>query len=306
MFYNSKSKIFIIICVFALSLSCTKKAKDTKTIKFGYVNWPGVTIKTHVVRKIAEYLGYKTEMISGSQQVIFKSMETKQVDVFLGNWLPTMSENFKPYEKSGMVKNVKANLSECLFKTAVNIQAWDSGVRSFEDLNKHGEKFDKTIYGIEPGNDGNMIIKKAIKDNTYNLKDWELVPGDTDSMLDAVQRRISKNKWVAFNAWKPHYMNIVFKIKYLSDPKGIWGGNDTVYTVIRSGYEKESPNFYKFLKNFEVNAQIQSQWIYEYKKKNIDPEKVAEQWISKNPAIVQKWLEGVKSLDGRNAMNVIK
>ncbi|TYB31621.1 MAG: glycine/betaine ABC transporter substrate-binding protein [Candidatus Mcinerneyibacterium aminivorans] len=302
----------LIIGVLSLGLvGCSQKPKAKKSINFGYVQWPGVTVKTHLVKKLADYMGYDTKMIAGTQQVVMKGMETKDIDVFPGVWLPSMKTNLKPYQDKGVIELVKPNLKDCLYITAVNKEAWEAGVKTFEDLKKHAAKFDKKIYGIEPGNDGNKIVKNKIIPE-YNLNGWELVPSSTGGMLSSVKSRLQKGKWVAFNAWKPHYMNVMFDIKYLEDPKNVWpdGGKSTVYTAIRNGYSKEDPNFYKFLQNFELKVETQNRLIYEYKKGGEDeegrnPEEVVEEWIANNLDTVEKWVKDVKALNGEEAIKAI-
>jgi len=276
------------------------------TIDFGYVQWPGVTIKTHVAAKVAEYLGYETEMTSGSQAIVFKGLDTGDLDVFLGNWMPTMKMHFDKYEEKGAVHNVRVNLWDVVYKTAVPDYVYEAGVTSLSDLNKNADKFNSTIYGIEPGNEGNIIIQDAIKNNNYNLKDWKLQSSSTAGMLTSVKRAVNNEEWIAFNGWKPHYMNVMFDLKYLEDPEGIWAEGERVFTVARNGYEDENPNYYKFLKQFKVTAPIQNKWIDSYKRQGKDPEIVAEEWIADNLDVVNQWVYGVETADGRMARKAIK
>ncbi|ADO77235.1 ABC transporter substrate-binding protein [Halanaerobium praevalens] len=299
------SSLLIVLLAFGVFTIVPQVNAADDTINFGYVQWPGVTIKTHVAAKIADYLGYETKMTAASQAIIFKSLETKDLDVFLGNWLPTMKMHFDKYQEKGAVHNVRVNLEDVVYRTAVPKYVWEAGVRSLADLNEHADKFDQEIYGIEPGNDGNLIIQEAIKNNTYNLEDWTLRESSTAGMLSSVKRAYRNEEWIAFNGWKPHYMNVLFDLKYLKDPEGIWGENDSVHTVARNGYQAENPNFYKFLEQFAVPAPIQNKWIDEYQNKGRDPEEVAEEWIANNLDIVNQWVFGVKTTDGQMARKAI-
>ncbi|HMA69177.1 MAG TPA: glycine betaine ABC transporter substrate-binding protein [Candidatus Mcinerneyibacterium sp.] len=299
--------------IFTGLTGCSQKAAETtKEINFGYVQWPGVTVKTQVVKTIADYLGYETDTKTGAEQVVLKGMETGDLDVFLALWLPSMKVNYDPYKEKGVVEKVAANLENCHYITAVNKEAWDAGVKTFDDLKKFEDKFDKKIYGIEPGNDGNRIMKEKIIPG-YNLEGWEVVVSGTAGMLSTVKSKTKKGEWVAFLGWQPHYMNVMFDMKYLKDPKNKWpgGGTSTVYTIIRTGFDKEDPNFYKFLKNFKLDTETQSNWIYEYKKggkneKGREPAAVAEEWIANNLDTVEKWVKGVKAVDGTKAIDKIR
>ena len=322
MFKNTNKSILLVALSLVLVLTVVgcggqqKQAEKTEKsesdqavkmseIKFGYVNWPGVTMKTQVAKNVLDKLGYKVTMDSYTQQVLFTGMENDQIDAFLGNWDPTMKVNFKPYQEKGVVENVRVNLEEALYQTAVPTYVWEAGVKSMADLQKYADKFDKKIIGIEPGNDGNQIIKDAIKNNSYNLKDWELVNGSTAAMLAAVGKATKSKDWIAFNGWKPHWMNVKYDLKYLKDPEGIWGSNDVVYSTVRPELKEEAPNFYKFLEQFKVTSDIQSKWILEYQKKERDPAKVAEEWVANNPELVKEWVKGMKTVNGEDAQQVL-
>jgi len=303
-----KLTTILLVLIFSFSLvsvgaNSVQAADDT--IDFGYVQWPGVTVKTEVAKKVIDYLGYETSMTSGSQAIVFKGMDTGDLDVFLGNWMPTMKMHFDKYDEKGTIKNVRVNLLDVVYKTAVPTYVWEAGVKSFEDLNEHADKFNSTVYGIEPGNEGNLIIQKAIDNDTYNLGDWKLQASSTAGMLTSAKRAINQEEWIAFNAWKPHYMNVMFDIKYLEDPEGIWGSGERVLTVVRTGFEEENSNVYKFFEEFKVTAPMQNKWIDMYKRQEMDPEEVAEQWIANNPEVVYQWVYGMESKDGRMARKVI-
>ena len=300
------SILLVLVFTFSLVTVGTGNAlAQDDSIDFGYVQWPGVTVKTHVAKRVLEYLGYNTSMTSGSQAIVFKGMDTGDLDAFLGNWMPTMKIHFDKYNEKGSVKNVRVNLHDVVYKTAVPEYVYEAGVKSFEDLNEHADKFNKTVYGIEPGNEGNLIIKKAIENNTYNLGEWNLKASSTAGMLSAVKRAVNNEEWIAFNGWKPHYMNVMFDIRYLEDPEGIWGSGERVLTVVRTGFEEENPNVYKFFEQFKVTAPMQNQWIDMYKRQEMDPQEVAEKWIANNLDVVDQWVYGVESTEGEMARKVI-
>jgi glycine betaine/proline transport system substrate-binding protein len=299
------STLLIVLLGFGVFAAVPQVKAADDTVNFGYVQWPGVTVKTHVAAKIANYLGYETEMTAAPETVIFKSLENKDLDIFLGNWLPTMEKTFNEYQKKGVIHNVRVNLEDVVYKTAVPEYVYEAGVKSMADLKEHADKFGSKIYGLEPGNAGNLVIQDAIKNNNYDLKDWTLQSSSTAGMLSAVKRAVNSEKWIAFNGWKPHYMNLMFDIKYLDDPEGIWGESDSVYTVARKGYQNVNSNFYKFLEQFTVTAPIQNKWIDEYQNKDRDPEEIAEEWIANNLDIVNQWVFGVETTDGRMGRKAI-
>ncbi len=301
--------MFLVIVVFLglwLTLFSYELRAEDKIVRIGYVNWPGVTLKSHVVKEILETLGYKVDLQMLMLPVIYKGLDNDDLDIFLGMWYPTMRPNFTPYQEKGTIEKVRVNLNETIYKIAVPEYVWNKGVKSLADLNNHADKFDYKIIGIEPGNEGNQIMIDAIADNTYNLKEWELIEGSTAAMMAALGKATKNNEWIAFLGWEPHWMNLEYDIKYLDDPEKIWGEGEVVYTIARDGYKEDMPEVYKFLMQFKVTPKMQNDWIYEYGKKKRDPDEVAIEWIQNNLNVVDQFVYGVNSLDDQRARDVIR
>lgn len=276
-------------------------------ITFGYVNWPGVTVKTHVAAQILSHLGYEIDMKMLSVPIVFKGLANKDLDIFLGAWLPTMKSIAEKYLEEGSVIAITINLNETIYTLAVPKYAWDAGVKSHGDLNTFADKFDHKIIGIEPGNDGNKIVLDLIQNNMYDLKDWKLIESSAEAMMIAVSSALKKNEWVVWLGWSPHWMNLAFDIKYLEDPLEAWGSEpEIVKTVARAGLDQDQPNVHKFFTQFKVTPEIQNDWIDKYSRQKQKPEDVAVDWIRNNIGIVDQWVYGVRSTDGKRARDAIR
>jgi glycine betaine/proline transport system substrate-binding protein len=277
-------------------------------VRFGSVNWPGVTVKTEVVSQVLQALGYETEINQLQVPAIFKALSMDQLDVFMGCWLPTMDNYVKPYLEKNQIKLLATNLSKTEYRNAVPAYVWEAGVKSLADLDKpeFREKFDRNgdgtpeIYGIEPGNDGNKLIIDAIEADTYGLGDWDMIPSSTAGMLSQVKKAAKDKEWIVFLGWEPHWMNLEWELKYLDDPQQIWGapGATHVDTATRAGLEDDSPNLAAFLKQVVIEADWQSKWIMGYTYEGNEPEDVARVWIGNNLDKVGQWLQGVTTRDG--------
>ena len=277
-------------------------------VRFGYVDWPGVTVKTAVTKHILEYLGYDVETEMYLVAVLYKGLSTKDLDIFLGGWLPTMKLYLDPYFEEGTIGKVTINLNETVYTLAVPAYVWEAGVRSEADLHKYGDKFGRKIIGIEPGNEGNQIMIDAIKNNTYDLAGWEVVESSTVAMMVAVERAIKNKDWIVWLGWAPHWMNMEFDMKYLEDPLELWGppGVEVVWTLSRAELKEDMPNIYKFLEQLKVTPEMQNEWIYGYGREKRDADEIAKEWIKNNVKVVDVWVYGVKSVDGRRARDALR
>lgn len=296
-FQSWAARLSAAAIVLALAAGAIGSAQ-AETIKFASAPWPGVTIKTAVAQKILEAAGYDTKSTGESWTIALQGVARGDIDADLGIWMPTQKSTVEPMVKSGKIKLLVKNVPDAQYDVVVPDYVWKAGVHSIADLNKHADKFEHRIYGIEAGNDGNQVMIDAIKNNTYNLGDWKLRPSSTAAMLAEAGRKIDRKQWIVFLGWKPHWMNIKYDLKYLKDPKKIWGGGSAVYTAINPKFEKNNPNVTRFLKQMVVPSKIQSDWIYKYGYKHQSTDQVAHDWIANNMDTVAQWLDGVKTADG--------
>ena len=99
--------------------------------------------------------------------VTYASLAKGDIDVFLGNWMPTMEADIAPYRDAGTVDTVRENLEGAKYTLAVNDKAAMAGIRNFADIAKFRDELDGKIYGIEPGNDGNCLIIDMFTSNAF-------------------------------------------------------------------------------------------------------------------------------------------
>jgi glycine betaine/proline transport system substrate-binding protein len=298
-----------IFCLAAALLGASFASAQAEELKFGVPAWPGLTVKTEVAVQLLETLGYTSKQYTSSPSVILKSLENKDMDIYLGGWIPQETQMIEPLVEREKVIKVVKNLSECLVGMAVPTYVWEQGVRSMADLDEHKDKFDAKLFGIEAGSGINEDIKKVLSSDGDGLGDWTLVESSAAGMLSQVDRAIRRKDWIVFFAWEPHWMGTVYDFKYLmdTDESGeIANQKSWVWTVVRSDLPETHPNVYRFLEQFELTSDIQSEWIYQFKRQEKEPEDVARDWIAANMDTVGTWLEGVKTKDGQPALPAVQ
>ena len=139
--------------------------EDCLVVRFSDVGWTDITSTTAAVSVILEGLGYEPEVQILSVPVTYASLENDDIDVFLGNWMPTMAGDVEPYLEKGTVESIGVNLEGAKYTLAVPTYLADQGLKDFADINTFHEQLDGQIYGIEPGNDGNRLILDMIDQN---------------------------------------------------------------------------------------------------------------------------------------------
>ena len=280
-----------------------------KSVRFSDVGWTDITATTAVTSEVLKGLGYEPDVKVLSVPVTFASMKNKDIDVFLGNWMPSMAADVKPYLDDGTVESVKPNLTGAKYTLAVPQYLYDEGLRSFADIAKFADKLDGKIYGIEPGNDGNRLILDMIGKNAFDLGKFELVESSEQGMLSQVSRATKSDKPIVFLGWAPHPMNKNFKLAYLPGGDDYFGpdlGGATIYTTERKGFSADCPNVGKLLANITFSLDMENAIMGAILDDKTEPAAAAQEWLKANPETLSTWLDGVTTLDGKDGVAAVK
>ncbi|MGR6430123.1 choline ABC transporter substrate-binding protein [Rhizobium sp. PAMB 3182] len=285
------------------------EADSCKAVRFSDVGWTDITATTATTSVVLKALGYEPSVTVLSVPVTYTSLKNKDIDVFLGNWMPTMEADLKPYRDDGSVESVRANLEGAKYTLATNGKGAEIGIKDFADIAKHADELDGKIYGIEPGNDGNRLILDMIKDDKFGLKDFELVESSEQGMLAQVARVKKSGDPIVFLGWAPHPMNVRFDLTYLAGGDDVFGpdfGGATVYTNVRAGYTSECPNVGALLKNLSFTLPMESEIMGKILDDGEEPEAAATEWLKANPDAIEPWLAGVTTFDGGDSVAAVK
>ena len=288
----------------AVQAAATADPPSCRTVRFSDVGWTDVTSTTALAAQLLRDIGYTPAITVLSVPVTFASIKNKDIDVFLGNWMPAQVADRAPYDADGSVVVVRPNLEGAKYTLAVPAYAQAQGIKDFSDIHRFGAQLNNSIYGIEPGNDGNRLVLKMIKDNQFGLGDFKLVESSEQGELAQVERAVRNKDFIVFLAWEPHPMNMRFDLKYLTGGDTVFGpnfGGATIYTVTRKGYSAECPNMGRLLANLSFTLRGESEMMAGILDRHEQPEAAAAQWLKSHDATVKVWLDGVRTFDGRPA-----
>ena len=264
-------------------VATTAQAQDKGTINLAYVEWSSTVASTNVMRAVLEQAGYEVETSSLSAAAMWQSVATGDTDALLAGWLPTTHEDYY------------AQLKDQLVDTGVNLDGTklglvvpaDSEVDSIADLNAHADDFDNKITGIDPGAGIMRLTDKVIEE--YDL-DLNLQSGSGATMTAALKSAIANDEEIAVTGWTPHWMFARWDLKYLDDPKNVYGGAEQIHTIVRQGLEEDMPEAYAILDAFEWTAEDMGEVMLMNQEEDSAPYENAKQWVEDNQDLVQEWL----------------
>src|SRR6056297_180874 len=279
-----------------------------ETVTFSDVGWTDITATTAATTVVLEALGYETDTLVLSVPVTYTSLAEGDVDVFLGNWMPTMEADIAPYREEGTVDTVRANLEGAKYTLATNAAGAQLGITSFDAIAEHSDALDDEIFGIEPGNDGNRLIMDMIEENAFGLQGFDVVESSEQGMLAQVDRASERGEPVVFLGWEPHPMNANFDLTYLEGGDDWFGpnlGGATVYTNTRAGFVEDCENVGTLLNNLEFSLAMENEIMGAILNDGEEARDAATAWLTANPDAITAWLDGVTTKDGGDAMAAV-
>ena len=284
-------------------------ADACKRVRFSDIGWSDITSTTALASRIFEGLGYQPATQILSIPVTYASIKNKQVDVFLGDWEPSLKADRTPFLEEGSVEVLGANLEGAKYTLAVPSYVAQAGVTNFADLTRFADKFGKKFYGIESGNDGNGIIQKMIATNQFGLGDWTLVESSEQGMLSEVDRAIRKQEWIVFLGWAPHPMNLKYQMTYLAGGDDSFGpnyGGAVIYTDTRVGYGTDCPNAGKLVSNLHFTLEIEGKMMSMILDDHLEGKVAATKYLTEHPEVLTSWLDGVTTFDGKRGLDAVR
>lgn len=281
------SLLLSIVFVVAVLAGCSDK-KDEKSIKLAYVAWDSEIASTNVVKEVLESkLGYKVEMLQVDAGPMWAGIADGSADAMVAAWLPGTHASYLEKYKSDVV-DLGPNLDGT--KIGLTVPAY-MDIQSIEDLNKpeNVSALKKQIIGIEPGAGIMMATEKAIKE--YGLKDYTLVESSSAAMAQELQKAYDNKQPIVVTGWTPHWMFAKMDLKYLDDPKGIYGGDEQIHTMVRKGLDKDNKDAYTFLDQFNWKPEDMAKVMVAIQGGK-SPEDAAKDWVKENADKVDAWVKG--------------
>jgi glycine betaine/proline transport system substrate-binding protein len=283
--------------------------QSCRAVRFADIGWTDITSTTALASTVFEGLGYQPVTTIASVPISFAGLKSKQLDVSLGYWWPVQEKAIAPFVDAKAINVLQPpNLSGAKATFAVPAYEYDAGLKTFADIAKHRAELDGKIYGIEPGSAANAAIQKMIDTNQFGLGGFKLVESSEAGMLVTVDRAVRDKKWVVFFGWEPHPMNITLNMRYLTGSDGVFGPNDgeaRVYTLTSPDFLTRCPNAGKLVSNLRFTTQQENLVMKSVMDKE-KPADAAKEYLKSNPQVLDTWLAGVKTFDGKDGLPAVK
>jgi len=257
---------------------------DKNRINLVYANWTAAACSANVVKFIMEKeLAYKVEMKRESLPLVWQAVADGNADAMMCAWMPTQNKYLRRHR--GNVADLGPNLRGA--RNGLIVPSYVT-IRSINELNSVKKEFNSRILG-GMGDWGIMHdTKRAIGE--YGLQ-LELTEGTEASVRSALKYNIMNKQWIVCAWWTPDSAFFQWKgLKFLDDPKKIYGGTQFINTIVRKDLEKDKPAAFRFINKFHWTKRDLSNiilWLHD----GMEPLAAAGRWVKENPDKLSRWLE---------------
>lgn len=161
--------------------------------------------------------------------------------------------------------------------------------------NSVGESLNYKITGIDPGAGIMEASANAIEE--YELTDWDLVSGSSAAMTASLKKAYDKEEPIVVTGWTPHWKFAKYDLKYLEDPKEVFGGEEEIVTIGRTGLQEDLPEAHQILSQFNWSQDDMGEVMISIQEGDKE-EDAAQKWVDANEAKVAEWTKGVEKVEG--------
>ena len=261
-------------------------ANRKETVKLVYVDWASEKASAHVVRAAIESrLDRECELLSVSLIAMWESLAAGDQDASVAAWLPSLQKRYLEKHRAD-VENLGPNLEGTEIGLVVPEYV---PINSIAELNARTGRFDNKIIGIDPY--AGIMEKTAAAMNAYGLSAFKLVSGSGPTMTTALEKAIDQQRWIVVTGWTPHWKFAEWDLKYLDDPKNVYGRKEHIATIVRNGLKQDMPEVYAFFKNFYWHPRNLETVMEMARHENTSYPEAARKWVAGHPEIVDQWIK---------------
>jgi glycine betaine/proline transport system substrate-binding protein len=259
--------------------------EDLGDINLAYVEWDSEVASTHVIGKVLEDIGYDVTFTPLDNAIMWEAVSKSEADAMVAGWLPgTHGAQFDEYGST--MEHLGENLNGAKIGLVVPTYM---DVSSIADLKGEASS---TITGIEPGA-GIMSATETALETYPNLANWELLPSSSGAMTVALSQAIANEEEIVITGWSPHWKFASYDLKYLEDPEGVFGGEESINTFAREGLKEDEPEAHKVLDAFYWTTEDMEQVMLDINE-GASPEEAAAKWVEENKDKVDEWTKDIK------------
>lgn len=292
---SKRDMVKALAAIGVMSVIPVQASASGKVIRMSVNPTMEVEVKAVLAAKLLrDRLQYEVELIPLQRAIEYASLGNGTVDVLTSGYL----RGDGPF--NGVFEGGHANfVNPIASRITVLGRAAGPGDEGFvvpsyvdavtiDDLIEKKDRFDETILGGDPAWGISEAADQALQE--YDLP-YRIIYSSEEAMVAGLQAAITRNEWVVITGWRPHMIWAKFDLRYIEDPKNVFGEEPHWHYVLgREGFEEDFPEATAFFKKFALDNDDVANLTYWIIEDDLDSDQAADRWIEENEAKIEDWL----------------
>lgn len=272
-----------------LALNPASAASNEPDVAIGWTTWGDAEVVSKMAAIILQQgMGKDVELTLADISVQYRGVADGDLDAMLMSWQPLTHKHYMQRYADTIVDLGPLYEGADLGLVVPNYVP-ESELKTIADLAKPSvrEQLGGQIQGIG-ANSGIMGMTQTAMDD-YGLE-YELLTGTGPKMAMEIGKAFDENRWIVATGWHPHWKFAKYDLRYLEDPKGVYGGEESVHAVIHKGFEQRQPEIVAFLRRMNLSVSEVEELMAQARETSHRDAIYA--WIENNTDRVQYWMTG--------------
>ncbi|MGR9048915.1 glycine betaine ABC transporter substrate-binding protein [Halobacillus faecis] len=257
-------------------------SEEKGTVRIGMNNWAENVAVSNMWKLVLEEKGYTVELEQVEKGFLYEALSSGDLDIGMEIWLPNTDKAF--YEKYKEDIDWRETWYEGT-KLGLAVPSYMEDINSIEDLKGSDAFSDKQIVGIDAGASIMSLTEEVI--NEYDL-DYTLAASSEPTMITELKSSMESEEPIVATLWKPHWVFSEMDLKFLEDPKNVYGDSENISYAARKGLNEDQPQVVKWFDNFMLNDDELGSLMASINEAG-DAQEGAQKWIDEHQDLIDKW-----------------
>ena len=257
---------------------------SAREVELVCLDWmDGIALANLAAAVLEERMDCSVALTTADAETAFQMVATGEKDALTGVWLPvTHPDEMRQYGEK--LVDLGANYAGARVGLAVPAYV---DAEMIAELDNVGRAAGGRIVGPAAGDGILKGTRQAIA--AYDLE-LNLVPASAAETTDVLDKAFKERRPAVIASWKPHWRLAQWDLKFLDDPKKIYGETEDIHTVINASFRRNMPDVTACLTKIRLDDTQMASLMYSIHTHDGDPANAVRTWLRENEAAVERWL----------------
>ncbi|MFC9286017.1 glycine betaine ABC transporter substrate-binding protein [Streptomyces sp. NPDC057052] len=186
-----------------------------------------------VTRRVLEAHGHRVKSAEAPHEQLFRLQEEGSIDVLVSAWLPSSHDTYLSRYSDQVQVLTPHYHPYCVWAVPPHVS--DEEVQEVADLARPeiAARMTTAVDGINAGAGISRFSARMVREYGLDRLGYTFTPGSESGFVSRVERGIAAQEWFVIPLWRPQYLNRLYELRPLREPKGLLGSMDDASPVVR-------------------------------------------------------------------------